>query len=483
MMNHLEENLNDNQDIAIIQMSGRYAEAKNIEQFWQNIKNGVESISFFSERKLLNFGVKEELLKNPNYVRAGSVISNIDMFDASFFNYTPKQAEEIDPQQRLFLECAWELIERSGYNPGTYDGSIGVYAGMSISTYFLNNIYSRDDFYKITSSLLQKLLANDKDYLATRVAYNLKLTGPAITVQTACSTSLVAVHLACQSLLNGECDMAMAGGVSIRLPQESGYLYQEGMILSPDGHCRAFDARAKGTVYGNGVGIVLLKPLNDAIADRDYIYAVIKGSAINNDGDLKVGYTAPSVVGQAAVISEAQAVAGVEPETISYIEAHGTGTELGDPIEIEALTKAFQQNTDKQGFCAVGSVKTNMGHLDAAAGVTGLIKVALALNEKLIPPSLNFEQPNLKIDFDNSPFYVNTTLSEWKSNGTPRRAGVSSFAVGGTNAHVILEEAPKQVKKQNTYQRSLHLLTLSAKTKEALAELVISYKNNLETNF
>jgi len=482
MMNHLEADLNDNQDIAIIGISGRYPGANDIEQFWQNIRDGVESLSVFSEQELRNSGIEQELLNNSNYVRSGSVISNISMFDASFFGYSPKQAEEIDPQQRLFLECAWEVIEKGGYSPHTYQGSIGVYAGISMSSYFWNNVNPSFDFSHLSSGSFQQLLANDKDYLATRVAYNLGLTGPAITIQTACSTSLVAAHLACQSILNGECDMALAGGVSIRVPQEVGYLYQDGMILSPDGHCRAFDAKAEGTRYGNGLGVVLLKGLEDAIADKDYIYAVIKGSAINNDGSLKVGYTAPSVVGQAAVISEAQAVSGVEAETISYIETHGTGTQLGDPIEVEALTKAFRQSTEKQRFCALGSVKTNVGHLDAAAGVTGLIKATLALQHKLIPPSLNFEQPNPKIDFTNSPFYVNTSLSEWKSNGTSRRAGVSSFAVGGTNAHVILEEAPKQFKNQDRCQRPLHLLTLSAKTKAALVELVNRYQNYIQTH-
>ncbi|WP_424100303.1 SDR family NAD(P)-dependent oxidoreductase [Moorena producens] len=481
MMNHLEENLNDNQDIAIIGMSGRCPGAKDIEQFWQNIRDGVESISlsFFSEQELLNSGVEKELINNPNYVRVGSILPNIDMFDAGFFNCSTKEAEELDPQQRLFLECAWEVVEKAGYNPYTYEGAIGVYASMIQSSYLWQG---RRQESLNPSLLLQQYLSNNLDYFATRVAYKLNLKGPAIGVQTACSSSLVAVHLACQSILNGECDMALVGGVCIRIPQTVGYLYQDGMITSPDGHCRAFDAQARGTIFNPGLGIVLLKGLEDAIADRDYIYAVIKGSAINNDGSLKVGYTAPSVVGQAAVISEAQAVAGVNADTITYIEAHGTGTEIGDPIEIEALTKAFQQSTQKQGFCAVGSVKTNVGHLEAAAGVMGLIKATLALNHKLIPPSLNFEKPNPQIDFANSPFYINTTLSEWKSNGTPRRAGVSSFAMGGTNAHVILEEAPKLVKSEDAYRRPLHLLTLSAKTQKALDELVSRYQNYLETN-
>ncbi|MDY7016320.1 MAG: type I polyketide synthase, partial [Cyanobacteriota bacterium] len=321
--------------------------------------------------------------------------------------------------------------------------------------------------------------------------YKLKLTGPSVNVQTTCSTSLVAVHLAIQSLQSGECDMALAGGVSVFVPHKVGYLYQEGMILSPDGHCRTFDARAKGTVFGNGVGIVVLKRLDEAIASGDNIYAVIKGSAINNDGALKVGYTAPSVEGQAAAIASALAVASIDASTVSYVETHGTATPLGDPIEIAALTKAFRESTDseKKGFCAIGSVKTNVGHLDEAAGITGLIKTVLALNHKTIPPSLHFQQPNPKIDFAHSPFYVNTALAEWKTNGTPRRAGVSAFGMGGTNCHVVLEEAPEQVKRQtangkeqNLSERPRHILTLSAKTEKALEELAQSYVNYLESD-
>ncbi|NEO96163.1 MAG: polyketide synthase, partial [Moorea sp. SIO3G5] len=465
---------NYNHDIAVIGMSGRFPGAKNLDQFWQNIQNSVESISFFSTEELSNYGIKEKLINNPSYVKASAAISDIDMFDANFFEYSPRESEEMDPQQRLFLECAWEAIENGGYDPNTYEGLIGIYAGVGINTYILNNLYSNYDFSEVTSRSFEQMLANDKDYLATRAAYKLNLTGPAVNIQTACSTSLVAVHIACQSLLNGECDMALAGGVSIQVPQ-AGYLYQEGMILSPDGHCRAFDARAKGTVPGNGIGIVLLKGLEDAIADGDFIYAIIKGSAVNNDGSFKLGYTAPSVEGQSAVIAEAQAIAGVDVESITYIEAHGTGTELGDPMEIEALKTVFQQNTQKKGFCAIGSLKTNMGHLNTAAGVAGLIKTVLALKHKLLPPSLNFEQPNPQIDFANSPFYVNTTLSEWKSNGTPRRAGVSSFGVGGTNVHAVLEEAPPEVKTEEISELPVQLLTLSAKTDSALTELVARY--------
>ena len=455
----------DDSAIAIIGISGRFPKANNIDTFWKNLQEGVESIEFFSEQELLEEGIDPSLLKKQNYVKAGTVISDIDLFDASFFDYNPREAEIIDPQQRLFLESAVEALEVAGYDSQTYGGAIGVYAGLSENSYARNNIYPHLENSE-PGNVYQFLLGNGNDFLSTRVSYKLNLTGPSITVQTACSTSLVAVHLACQSLLSGECDMALAGGVSIQVPHKKGYLYQEGMIMSPDGHCRTFDAKAKGTLGGNGLGIVVLKRLEDAIADGDYIYAQIKGSAINNDGSSKVGYTAPSVEGQAAVISEAQSIAGIDPETITYIEAHGTATPLGDPIEIAALTKVFRGTTEKKGFCAIGSLKTNMGHLDAAAGVGGLIKTVLALKHKKLPPSLNFETPNPTIDFANSPFYVNTTLSEWNTNGTPRRAGVSSFGIGGTNAHVVLEEAPTL--EPSSTSRPWQLLILSAKTNSAL---------------
>ena len=478
----------DDQDVAIIGMSGRFPGAKNLEEFWENLKNGVESISYLSDQQLGESGIGTDLLNNPNYVKVNGLISDIDLFDANFFNYSPREAKTIDPQQRLFLESAWEAIESSGYNPETYDGSIGIYAGGGMPTYLMSHLGDQS-FIVLSNRSFEQMIGNDKDYLATRAAYKLNLTGPAINVQTACSTSLVAVHLACKSLLNGECNMALAGGVSIQIPQEVGYLYQEGMIVSPDGHCRAFDARARGTVFGSGVGVVLLKRLQDAIADGDCIHALIKGSAINNDGSFKLGYTAPSVEGQIGVISQAQAVAGIDPQTINYIEAHGTGTELGDPIEIEALTQSFSEHTQKKQFCAIGSVKTNVGHLNTAAGVAGLIKTVLALKHGLIPPSLNFEQPNPQIDFPNTPFYVNTSLSEWSSNGTPRRAGVSSFGIGGTNAHIVLEETPIHVKSQKSnvkskgdIERSLHILTLSGKTEKALEDLVSRYHHHLDAN-
>jgi acyl transferase domain-containing protein len=337
---------------------------------------------------------------------------------------------------------------------------------VSLNSYFLHNV-SRNREVLGQVGGFQAVLGSDKDFLPTRVSYKLNLRGPSVTVQTACSTSLVTVHIACQALLGGECDMALAGGVSVSVPQESGYVYQEGGIASPDGHCRAFDATAKGTVGGNGVGVVVLKRLSEAVADGDRIYAVIKGTAINNDGSDKIGYTAPSTNGQAEVIAQGLAIANVKPETVTYIEAHGTGTELGDPIEVAALTQVFRASTEQKQFCALGSVKTNVGHLDAAAGVTGLIKTALALQQRQLPPSLHFEQPNPRIDFAQSPFYVNTELRPWTRNGTPLRAGVSSFGIGGTNAHVVLEEAPPRAA-STAPVRAWQLLVLSGRSAAAV---------------
>ncbi|NER83044.1 MAG: type I polyketide synthase, partial [Leptolyngbya sp. SIO1D8] len=463
-MNPMEE-LDYTDSVAIIGMAGRFPGARNLEEFWQNLRDGVESISFFSDQEVEASGVEPDLLKNPNYVKAGVLLEDKELFDAAFFGYSPRQAEIIDPQQRLFLEYAWNALENAGYDPQTHQGRISVYGGAGINSYFFFNLASNPTLLR-SIGFPQLRYSNRQDNLATRVAYKLNLKGSALTVQTGCSTSLVAVHLACQSLLDHECKMALAGGVCINSLEKTGYLYQEGGISSPDGHCRTFDAKAEGTIGGNGVGLVVLKRLEDAIADRDVIHAVIKGAAINNDGSDKVGYTAPSVNGQAAVIVEALAMGRSEAETISYVEAHGTGTVLGDPIEIAALTEAFRATTHQKGFCAIGSVKTNIGHLDTAAGIAGLIKTVLALKHQQIPPSLHFETPNPKIDFANSPFYVNAALSPWQANGMPRRAGVSSFGIGGTNAHVILEEAP--VIQPSGPSRPWQLLVLSAKTKPAL---------------
>jgi acyl transferase domain-containing protein/acyl carrier protein/NADP-dependent 3-hydroxy acid dehydrogenase YdfG len=455
-------------EIAVIGMAGRFPGAKNLEQFWQNLCDGVESINFFTDEELLARGGDARFLDDPNYVKAEAVLDDIEMFDASFFGYTPREASLIDPQHRLFLEHAWEALEEAGYAAGERKNRIGVYAGESINSYLISNLYPNRELMESAGGF-QVIINNDRDYLATHIAYKLNLTGPALSVQTACSTSLVAVHVACQGLLNRECDMALAGGVSVGVPHGQGAFHQEGGIISPDGHCRAFDARAQGTVKGNGIGIVVLKRLGDALRDGDTIHAIIKGTAINNDGSLKVGFAAPSIEGQASVIEEALALAEVDPETITYVETHGTGTSLGDPIEVAALTQAFRTQTGAKNYCAIGSVKTNIGHTEAAAGVAGLIKAVLALEHKQLLPSLNFAQPNPNIDFADSPFFVNTKLAAWQTNGTPRRAGVSSFGIGGTNAHVLLEEAPTVETRSGSSPR-FQLLTLSTKTATALEE-------------
>ena len=468
-------------DIAIVAMTGRFPGAADVERFWSNLREGVESITFFSEGELEGAGVPADLLRDPAYVRAGAVLEDVELFDADFFGLTPREAAVLDPQHRLFLECAWEALELAGYDPERYAGAVGVYAGVGINTYLLNNLRANREVLEAVGSY-QAFIGNDKDFVPTRVSYKLNLRGPSLNVQTACSSSLVAVHLARQALLLGECDMALAGGVSLAVPHRVGYLYQEGGIPSPDGHCRAFDARSRGTVRGNGVGLVVLKRLEDALADGDRIRAVIKGSALNNDGSGKVGYTAPSVDGQAEVIAAALEAAGVEPESVGYVEAHGTGTELGDPIEVAALTQAWRAvGASRQGFCALGSVKTNIGHLDTAAGAAGLIKASLALERGEIPPSLHFEQPNPKIDFAASPFYVNTGLRPWTREGeAPRRAAVSSFGIGGTNAHVILEEAPALA--PSGPSRPAQLLVLSARTDTALDAATVNLAAHLRAN-
>jgi len=471
---------NQIEGIAIIGMAGRFPGANNIAEYWRNLRDGVESIKYFTEEELQKDGVEASRLGSPNYVKAKGAIENGDMFDAAFFGFTPREAEIMDPQHRLFMECVWTALEDAGYDPETYNGAIGLYGGEGMNSYLLLNLMSNRDLLD-SVGLLQASVQNRSDHLTTHVAYELNLKGPSLTIQTACSTSLVAVHTACQSLLNFECDMALAGGVTVSVPLKNGYTYLDGGIYSPDGHCRAFDERAQGTVQGDGVAVVTLKRLSDALNDGDTIHAVIKGSAVNNDGSLKVGYTAPSVNGQAEVIAEAHAVSGVSPETITYVETHGTGTALGDPVEVEALTRAFRHGTEAKRFCAIGSVKTNIGHLDAAAGVAGLIKTVLALQHRQLPPSLNFENENPRIDFASSPFYVNAELSEWKNkNGNPRRAGVSSFGIGGTNAHVVLEEAPEHVASES--KRKWHLLPLAARTSGALDTATINLHAYLKEN-
>lgn len=450
-------------EIAVVGMAGRFPGAPTLADFWCNLQNGVDAVSHFSEAELLAAGIEAATLKQPNYVKARAILEHADEFDAGFFGLSPRDAEILDPQQRVLLETAWAALETAGYDPQRFAGAIGVYGGATLSGY-LFNLFSNSQLMQ-TVGQFPLVLGNGREFLTTRTSYLLNLRGPSVNVQTACSTALVAVHLASQALLSGECDLALAGGVSIRLPLKGGYLYQEGGISSPDGRCRAFDARAQGTVGGSGVGLLVLKRLEEALGDRDTIYGVIKGSAINNDGADKISYTAPRIEGQAAVIRAAQQVAEVDPDSIQVIEAHGTGTILGDPIEVAALTQAFQ--TTQRGYCALGSVKTNIGHLDAAAGAAGLIKTLLALQQRQIPPSLHFEAANPQIDFERSPFYVNTQLRPWPAPPQgPRRAGVSSFGIGGTNAHVIVEEAPPVPATSGS--RPWQLLLWSAKTATAL---------------
>lgn len=466
-------------DIAVVAMSGRFPGAWSIEALWQNLRNGVESITRFTDEELEALGVDRDLLDNPDYIRVKGIVGDIDQFDAQFFGLNPRETELMDPQHRMLLECCCEALERAGYNPDTYKGRVGVYAGESMNTYLVTNLLSHIELVASVDTLVASL-GNDKDPLTSRISYKLNLKGPSITIQSASSTSLVAVHVACQSLLDRECDMALAGGVSIHLPEKSGYMFHQGGITSRQGHTMAFDSRADGFVSGNGAGVVVLKRLADAVVDGDTIYAVIKGSACNNDGSEKVSFMAPSVEGQVELYAMAHAVAGVSAESISYVECHGTGTALGDPIEAEALTQAFRASTDKKGFCALGSLKTNIGHLDTASGVCGLIKAVLALHHKAIPPSLHFEKPNPQIDFESSPFFVNTTHRKWEANGTPRRAGVTSLGMGGTNAHVILEEAPPVG--ESSESRPWQLLLLSAKSSSALDAQTTNLLEHLKQN-
>ncbi|HEY7213359.1 MAG TPA: type I polyketide synthase, partial [Thermoanaerobaculia bacterium] len=451
--------------VAVIGMAGRFPGARDLEEFWRNLRDGVESVRRLSDGELSASGVDPALFSAPNYVKAAAPIADAELFDAGFFGFSPREAEILDPQHRVFLEHAWEALESAGYVSESYDGWIGVFAGVSLPSYWMSNLAPNPEL-AARMGFFQLLLSNDRDYFATRISYKLGLRGPSVNVQTACSTSLTAAHLACQSLLSYQCSLAIAGGVRVGFPQLSGYMHIEGSIFSPDGATRAFDAKGQGALFGEGVGVVVLKRLSEALADGDPIHAVIRGSAYNNDGAQKVGYTAPSVDGQAEAIALAQAVAGVEPESITYVEAHGSGTPLGDPIEVAALTRAFRAGTERKQFCALGSVKTNVGHLEAAAGVAGLIKTVLALENRTLPPSLHFETPNPQIDFANSPFFVNAAAREWETDGAPRRAGVSSFGMGGTNVHMILEEAPAP--RPGGPSRPWQLLPLSAKTPTAL---------------
>ena len=453
-------------DIAVIGMSCHLPGAQNYMQFWQNLVEGNEALVPLSDEALREAGVPESELTNPNYVKAAMLLRDMECFDAGFFGFSPQDARIMDPQHRHFLECAWEAFEDAGYIPDEIEGAVGVYAGSGYNAYLSKNILSNPELVKQVGFFLLRHTGNDKDFLSTRVSYIFDLLGPSVNVQTACSTSLVAIHMAIQSLLNGECEVALAGGVTIELPHHHGYLFKENEILSPDGHCRPFDASSGGTVFGSGAGCVLLKRLDDALADGDRIHAVIKASAINNDGAGKVSYLAPSVDGQAAAIREAIEIADIDPATVEFIECHGTGTSMGDPIEVTALSQAYGFENPKKQYCALGSVKSNIGHLDTAAGVAGIIKSILSLKYQQLVPTLHFNAPNPAIDFASSPFYVSDRLRAWNSEG-PRRAAVSSLGVGGTNAHLIIEEAPEQ-ERLNVQDQGFELVCFSARSAEAL---------------
>lgn len=461
--------------IAIIGIAGRFPGAADVSRFWRNLCGGVESIARF-DPDAIDDAFSAVQRADPAYVPARSVLDGVELFDAEFFGMQPREAALTDPQHRVFLECCWEAFEDAGYDPA--GSSVGVFAGCSMPTYLLQNILAdRGAVEAFTSGYqvdnYQQLLGALGDVLATRVSYKLDLRGPSMTVQTACSTSLVAVAQACQALLLHQCDMALAGGVSITFPQQRGYRHTEGGMVSADGHCRPFDAQASGTVFGSGSGVVLLRRLGDAMAAGDRIHAVIRSFAINNDGAAKVGFTAPSVEAQSDVIATAHALAGIDASSIGYVECHGTATPLGDPIEVAALTRAFRQTADSAAFCAIGSVKGNVGHLDAAAGVTGLIKAVLAVREGVIPPTMHFRSPNLRLGLAGSPFFIADRLMPWSEAERPRRAGVSALGVGGTNVHVVVEQAPtapRAAQRAIASARLCELLTLSARSEPALAE-------------
>jgi len=461
-------------DIAVIGYAARVPGAVNAAKFWDNLCHGVESIRTFSVKQLESVGVSKTLLQDPDYVRVGAALTDLDAFDAGFFGISPQDAAIMDPQQRLFMENAWEAMEHAGYAPGTFQGSTGVFTGSGPNSYLIYNLLSDPELVEREGIFLLRHTGNDKDVLATRLSYQMNLRGPSVNVQTTCSTSLVAVHLACESLLHFTCDMALAGAVSIELPHAIGYQYRQNEIQARDGHCRAFDADATGSVFGSGMGAVILRRLSDAIAAGDTIHAVIKGSAVNNDGSRKVGFFAPSVEGQVEVILEALGAADVDPSSIDYIETHGTGTAIGDPIEMAALSRVF---AGRERPLKIGAVKTNIGHLDTAAGLAGLLKTVMALRRRKIPATLHFKKLNPLVDASKLQFQVIDRLTEWESADGPRRAGVTALGIGGTNAHVILEEPPEPAPTQPG--RPVRLFTLSAKTPAALDDATRNLASHL----
>jgi acyl transferase domain-containing protein len=469
-------------DLAIIGMSGRFPKAANIHDFWENLCNGIEAKSRLSDEELIRAGIAPDQFHRPEYIKVGFVLDHIDLFDAEFFNISSREAKIMDPQHRLFLECAWEALEHGGYDPKRYDGLIGIFGGTGPSSYFQNQVYPNFFPQPSFTDIYDMGMGNNVDHLTTRVAYKLNLKGPAVTVQNACSTSLVAVGLACQNLLEYQCDMALAGGVKIDVPQATGYLMTPALegVFSKNGTCRPFSQSADGMVPGCGVAFVLIKRLEDAIDDQDTIYAVIKSAFLNNDGSNKVAFSAPSLKGQIRVIESAYKMAEVDPSTVGFIETHGTGTDAGDLIELGALSRFFSQfsTAPHQQRRALGAVKSNIGHLDTAAGVTSIIKTAFVLKHGLIPPTLHFDAPNPEVDFEKGNLYVPCTLEEWKSEHTPRRAGVSAFGIGGTNAHVVMQEPPDVIFPNDFFP--WYTIPISAKSLPALEQSVRNLGEYLE---
>ncbi|MEX2601490.1 MAG: polyketide synthase, partial [Balneolaceae bacterium] len=486
---HLTEqtykDLNDApESIAIVGMSLRVPGADSLETFWKNLRDGRETITFFTDEELRSAGVDEATLSSPEYVKAMGRLEDVEMFDARFFDMTPKEAEILDPQHRVLMEGVWRALEHAAIDPERYPGRIGLYAGVGFNSYLIHHILSSPELLE-SAGAWQLSLNNDKDFAPTRIAYKLNLQGPAVSISTACSTSLVSTVMAAQSLLAYQCDTAIAGGCSIHLPQDQGYEYMKGGTVSPDGHCRPFDVDAAGTVDGNGTAVVVLKRLEDAVRDGDTIHALLRGFAINNDGSLKVGYTAPSVSGQSDVILEALEMAEIDPSDVHYVETHGTGTELGDSVEISALSEAFSGSNGGAKSCAIGSVKSNFGHLDTAAGVTGLIKSVLAMQHGEIPPTCHFKKPNPKLGLENGPFFVNNKRISWpETGGAAKIAGVSSFGIGGTNAHVILEEVVQSRDGLRSQEeiRPFVILPLAAKTEDALKQMAGELAAHIESS-